>query len=697
MTTTETTWQHFSVEHDAEGIAWVIFDRADAKANSLNGAVIAELQRLVEALEGLQPRGVVFRSGKRNGFIAGADIREFVALEDERQALGLIRTGQGVMDRIAGLPFPTVAMIHGFCLGGGMELALACDYRVADDASATRLGLPEVQLGIHPGFGGSARLPALIGHVPAMNLMLTGRTLSAKAAAKQGVIDHAVPTRHLERAARMMIRSRPDLRRPGMMQRLPGWWPLAAYTGRAMRKRVAKKAPAEHYPAPHALIDVWQKGVRSHHRWMGLEADSVARLIVTPTARQLVRLFFLRERLKGFGRRGGGGFKRLHVIGAGVMGGDIAAWCALRGLTVTLQDLEVKSIAGALKRARGLFRKKLRHPRKVQAAMDRLRPDPEGFGVAGADVVIEAVAEKLSIKQSLFKSLETRVKPEAILATNTSSLPLEEIGAVLERPERLIGLHFFNPVAKMPLLEVVSCPATDSEVLARGFAFANAIGRLPLPVKSAPGFLVNRVLMPYLLEAVTMNGEGISTLHIDTVARRFGMPMGPLELADTVGLDICLSVAEVLGDHFGKPVPEALRRLVEAGHLGRKSGRGFYHHHGGRKRPTPVVTGGCLPERTEVRDRLITPFINESLACLREGIVADADLLDAGVVFGTGFAPFRGGPMSYLAHEGVEDVQQRMQRLQQTCGARFSADAGWGDGAILKSLEGLSDHAAATS
>ncbi|MBF0589225.1 MAG: 3-hydroxyacyl-CoA dehydrogenase family protein [Magnetococcales bacterium] len=418
------------------------------------------------------------------------------------------------------------------------------------------------------------------------------------------------------------------------------------------------------------------------------EAASVSRLIVGDISKQLVRIFFLSERLKAFGKRTNSEPKRVHVVGAGVMGGDIAAWCALRGLTVTLQDMAPDRLAPALKRARQLYQKKLRHPRLIQEAMDRLRPDIAGDGVAKADVVIEAIAENLKAKQGLFQALEPHLKSGALLASNTSSLPLEKLGEGLAHPEQLIGLHFFNPVAKMPLLEVVSSATTDPESAAKGFAFAQAIGRLPLPVKSAPGFLVNRLLMPYMLEAVQLASEGVSFAHIDTVAKSFGMPMGPLALADTVGLDICLSVAEVLAEHLEHPVPITLREMVELGQLGRKTGEGFYHHDK-KKVGAPTRRQSLEPPEEEVRDRLILPLLNEAVACLRQEVVKDADLLDAGVVFGTGFAPFRGGPMGYLASQGIETIINRLKELEAKHGARFKPDPGWQHPAFRSQLQEL--------
>jgi 3-hydroxyacyl-CoA dehydrogenase/enoyl-CoA hydratase/3-hydroxybutyryl-CoA epimerase len=366
-------------------------------------------------------------------------------------------------------------------------------------------------------------------------------------------------------------------------------------------------------------------------------------------------------------------FSRVHVIGAGVMGGDIAAWCALRGLNVTLQDREPKYVAPAIKRARKLFAKKLREPRLIQAAMDRLMPDVNGRGVAQADVVIEAIFEDAKAKQDLYQELEPRMKRDAILATNTSSIRLEDLRDCLSNPNRLIGLHFFNPVAMMPLVEVIHTKDTPTEEVQKGIAFARRIDRLPLPCLSSAGFVVNRVLMPYMMEALLVGQEGVPLPLIDKAACDFGMPMGPVELADSVGLDVALHVAKILGEAYGIPVPEELARMVEKKKLGRKTGEGFYKWKNGK--PVKESTEGSVP--VDLQDRLLLPMINESVAVLREGVVEDADLLDAGVIFGTGFAPFRGGPINYARTRGLPDVLATLKMLEASHGERFRSDDGW--------------------
>ena len=395
------------------------------------------------------------------------------------------------------------------------------------------------------------------------------------------------------------------------------------------------------------------------------------------TAQNLVRVFLLQERLKSLGKGVDFQPKHVHVIGAGTMGGDIAAWCALKGLTVTLQDREPKFIAPAVKRAHALFKKRLKVPHLIQAAKDRLIPDQHGSGVKSADVVIEAIIENKEAKQELFSQIESLLKPDTILATNTSSIPLDELSETLQQPDRLVGIHFFNPVAKMQLVEIVEGENTSQENKNKAAKFCRCIDRLPLPVKSSPGFLVNRILMPYLMEAVKLLEEGVPAQVIDRAATDFGMPMGPILLADTVGLDICLSVAEILGEALGLNVPEALRKKVKAGKLGVKSGQGFYQYKKGKQMKTKVNVDNSDSHSEDIADRLILQMLNESIACLREGVIGNMDLVDVGMIFGTGFAPFRGGPMHYMEQRGRQDIVDRLKELEGQYGERFAADAGW--------------------
>ena len=666
---------HFRAETDSDNIVWLHFDKADGATNVLNAEVFAQLDQHLQNIAAQCPRGLVILSDKANGFIAGADITAFTKVTSRKQALEFLRMGQDVFNRLEALPFPTVALIHGFCLGGGTELSLACRYRVSRDDPGTRLGLPEVKLGIHPGWGGSARMVPLLGGLKAMDLILSGRSIDGRTGKRMGLVDMVVPERHLQDAARKLVFDAPQPHQPAWYDRLSNNVLVRPLLASVFAKQVAKRASKQHYPSPYAMIDIWRKHATDKTAMLTAETESLAELITGITAQNLVRVFFLQEQLKSLGKDKSWTPKYVHVIGAGTMGGDIAAWCAFRGFHVTLQDQSPERIAPAMKRAYTLFKRKLKRPLPINAAMDRLMPDHNGIGVARADIVIEAIFEDAEVKRSLYKDIEPRMKPDTILATNTSSIPLEELTSALQQPERLVGLHFFNPVAMMQLVEVVNGESTSAAVSARAMAFTRKIDRLPLPVTSTPGFLVNRILMPYLMEAVVLEAEGVPPVLIDKAATTFGMPMGPVQLADTVGLDICLHVAEILADHFNAEIPERLRKLVKDGNLGRKSGRGFYQYKKGK--PIKPKAGSGNWNMEEITNRLVLRLLNESVSCLRENVVSDKDLLDAGMIFGTGFAPFRGGPMHHLDAVGAKALYKQLETLKSLRGDRFTPDPGW--------------------
>lgn len=668
---------NFKWEVDQQQFAWLAIDNSDTSTNVLSADVLEDFDQVLVSIAQDHPKGLVIYSAKQNGFIAGADVKAFANLTNENSAKKHIQRVHEIFHRLESLAFPTVAMIHGFCLGGGLELALACTYRVARDDEGTRLGFPEVRLGIFPGYGGTVRSIRTIGHLPALKIMLSGRSVSGRSAKRIGLVDQAVPQRQLRNSARQLLLQKPTPKRAGLMQRLPGFAPLRPLLVQLMKQQVRRHADPVHYPAPYALLKHWMLHAGHSQDSYTSEASEVARLVCADNAQQLIRVFLLQDRLKSLGEKKYFSPSHVHVVGSGLMGGDIAAWCALRGLRVTVQDREPELLGKAVARAHKLFRRKLKNPYQVQRAIDRLVPDHEAAGVAQADVVIEAIFEDLNAKRALYAELEPRMKQGAILASNTSSIPLTELGSKLTRPNRLVGLHFFNPVASMPLLEVVSNPDTDPDCLRKALSFARHIDKLPLPVLSSPGFLVNRVLMPYLLEAVEMLDEGIEAPLIDRAAVRFGMPMGPIELADTVGLDVCLSVAKKLAGTLGNDVPGRLLELVEAGQLGRKSGQGFYMWKKGKPQK-PRLCQKQEPLLSELADRMVLRLVNESVACLRESVVADAELLDAGVIFGTGFAPFRGGPLHYVETQGKKVCESRLHQLESHYGAHFHADDGWG-------------------
>ncbi|MDD2744536.1 MAG: 3-hydroxyacyl-CoA dehydrogenase NAD-binding domain-containing protein [Rhodocyclaceae bacterium] len=627
--------QHWRVECDADGIASAILDKAGESANSLSLAVMDELGEILDAFDRVPPKALIFRSGKEAGFVAGADIQEFTQLDTAEKGRALVERGWKLFNRLAALTYPTLAVVRGHCLGGGLELALACRYLLAVDEPGTKMGLPEVMLGIFPGWGGMLRLPQRVGPTAAMDMMLTGKTIDAKRAKRMGLADECVPVRVMESAARQLVLSGQARRPLSFIQRLFNG-PLKGVVASGARKQVAKKASPAHYPAPYAIIDIWAK-----HDGNALASPAIIdRIISSPTARNLVRVFFLQERLKNFGKEAAFKAERVHVIGAGVMGGDIAAWCALRGMTVTLQEQSLERMGPALQRAGQLFARRLRDPLLARAASDRLIPDVNGDGVAHADVIIEAIFEDIAAKHALLRTLEPRMKPGALLATNTSSLKLEDLRTVLKQPERLVGIHFFNPVAMMPLVEVVAAVGVDPGTVQAACAFVRQIDKLPLPVRSTPGFLVNAVLAPYMLAAMLAVDDGISPETVDQAMLAFGMPMGPIELVDTVGLDIAMAAGQQLA--AGVAAPKCLLSKVNQGLLGKKSGQGFYVWRDGKANK---ASAGAVPEG--LAERLLNPLIERVAQLVADGVVSDADLADAGVIFGTGFAPYTGGPLHF--------------------------------------------------
>jgi 3-hydroxyacyl-CoA dehydrogenase / enoyl-CoA hydratase / 3-hydroxybutyryl-CoA epimerase len=673
-------FKHWSSERDTDGIVVLTFDREGSSVNTFARAVLDELSEIVERLSFEPPRGLVVRSGKAAGFIAGADISEFEGYAQSGGVLDAISYGQRVLQSLARLSCPTVAAIHGHCMGGGTELALACRYRVASRDPSTRIGLPEVKLGIFPGWGGTARLPYLIGAPKALEFMLGGRAASADYARSIGLVDAVTSPELLLERAREVIR-RPPTR--SLQQRMTAWatntWLARQILAPIVRKQTAARARPDHYPAPFELIETWKRGGSLSQRLKN-EARGVAKLAKTPTARNLIRVFFLQERLKGLGGGIAHGISNVHVIGAGVMGGDIAAWSALRGFNVTLQDREQKYIDPAMQRARELFEKRLKTEDRIKPALARLKSDVEGKGVVNADLVIEAIYENAEAKESLYKKAEPDMKADALLASNTSSIPLNELRAAVAKPGRFLGLHYFNPVALMPLVEIVRHDQLDEANEKRALAFCRAIDKLPVPVKGTPGFLVNRILMPYMLEAVRLYGEGVPGPVLDKAAKKFGMPMGPIELADTVGLDVAASVGKELSEFLNLEIPKGMESLLASGKRGKKDGEGFYKWENGRAIKPEVDPGYSAPG--DIEDRMILPMLNEAVACLHDGVVDDAELCDAGVIFGTGFAPFRGGPIQHIRDTGADILKQRLQALEQRHGARFAPRDGWDSEAL---------------
>ena len=666
MTEHQSHYQHWHLHHDAHDVLWLACDQQHSGVNTLNQAVLTELAQIVAHCEQQTTlRGIVLYSKKNNSFIVGADIREFSLLDDPDKVQAFIEQTQALFRRWQQFKIPTVAMIDGVCLGGGLELALACRYRVASDEASTQLGLPEIKLGIHPGWGGTIQLPALIGPMRALPAILKGDIYSAKQAKRMALVDHAVPTRQLRAIAMALIEGKLVVkRRWSKLWRACSVYPARYVWIRYLTYRLGQKVQLDHYPALGAVLNQWQTMGLGAEAWQA-EARSVTRLLFSDTSHNLVRLFFLQERLKSLTKQVACKVHHVHVIGAGTMGADIATVCAQRGFRVTLNDADGDALSHGIYRAKASIASSSSDQSETLHAVDRLLADPANDGLAQADMVIEAVLEDMAVKQALFRAIEPQMKPTAVLATNTSSLPIDDLASVLDKPDRLVGVHFFNPVAKMRLVEVVSGKQTATAVKQLAMSFVGRLKKLPLPVSGQAGFCINRILMPYLLAAVQCLGKGHSAQAIDHAALRYGMPMGPLALADTIGLDVCLAVAKELADVYDFEVPELLQSKVKAGHLGKKSGRGFY---GGGNRH--AFTRPKKPHLSEqevnlLTDQLLFPMYQEALRCWQQGVVDHVDFIDAGMVFGAGFAPFLGGPIHALRAMSAETIQQKLAQLEQ--------------------------------
>ncbi|MGY6535010.1 MAG: 3-hydroxyacyl-CoA dehydrogenase NAD-binding domain-containing protein [Pararhodobacter sp.] len=664
---------HWRYGVDDDGIGWLVLNCEGSSANTISDPVLRELDAHLQTVEADTPRALVVRSAKPSGFAMGADI-DTLADMDAAAAEQLLTEAHRIIDRLEGLSCPTIAVVHGAALGAGFELALACDYRIAIDGAS--FGLPEVRLGLHPGLGGTVRLPELIEPTSAMQMMLTGSTAHTAKARALGIADLTIEERHLHAAIQGVLDGKVEKGSRGLMARAFALSSARALAAARMRQTAQSKAPQDHYPAPHALIAAWEKHGDDPEAMRKAEIASFAELLQSQTSRNLIRAFFLRRKLKQSATRDHG-ITDVHVIGAGVMGAEIAIWIAMQGKRVTVSDPDDDALGAMIRQATKICDGAHKTALETRDTLDRLMPDPQGHGIARADLVIEAGPEKPELKASILADIGKRMKTGAILASNTSSLRLADFIENVPAKTRFAGLHFFNPVSKVPLVEVVSQEKTGKETRERLLAFCTAIDRLPVAVTDAPGFLVNRALMPYLLEALLLIDEGIPKERIDKAALNFGMPMGPVTLADQVGLDICLDVAESLAKSLKTPIaaiPSLLRDKVEAGNLGRKSGRGFYSWENG----TPQPDSNATIDET-MTDRLILPMLNACAECVRTQVVDSADEADAAMIFATGFAPFRGGPLHYGRTRGHQIVHQRLQELEKAHGPRFKPDPYWRD------------------
>jgi len=631
---------HWLANIDEDGIAWLYLQTVGKSVNVLNNAVMTELECLLDRLENKKDlRGVALLSGKKGGFVYGADIHEFETLKTASEVANHMLYVHGLFNRIEALPVPSCVGVDGIAVGGGLEIALTFDRLFITSSSKTKLGFPEVNLGIMPGYGGSGRAYGRIGTKAVLDMMVSGRPIGSIDAIKTGLADELVDKPDdLEKSMREWI--------IGCNGEKPIFTELEtaadATAIAAAKDKYLKRLRSDHTPAPAAIIEHVENFGHDKSAMSASEIDVFPNLMVSSASKNLRRVFYLTDAVRK-SARGESGIKRMHVVGAGVMGGDIAAIGAMAGLDVTLTDMNDAAIVGAIARAKKLFERRLKSDEKVALALARLRTDLDGNGATDADLIIEAVAEKLEVKQAVFKNLEAVSKASAILATNTSAIPLEDIATALNGPERLIGLHFFNPVPVLPLVEVIWSKYSDPEIVSRGMQFAGQIGKMPVRCKSAPGFLVNRALLPYIFKAIEAVAGGEKADHIDEALVDFGMPMGPIELADQIGLDVCLDVGIVLG------MPPATKALLDekcrTGTIGRKSGSGFYEWDGNRairahQSKDPRVMAA-------IAKKMLAPMIEECRQAVDENVVDTADSADAGMIFGIGFPGFRGGPLNW--------------------------------------------------
>ncbi|HHD64141.1 MAG TPA: fatty-acid oxidation protein subunit alpha [Desulfobulbaceae bacterium] len=686
------TKKYFELTTDRRGIATLIFNTPESRANIFSrGALLEFADRLDELAEDKSIKALFIESGKEDIFIAGADIHEIKAADDKETIFAFVRQGQDIFTKLASLPLPTIAMIDGACLGGGLEMSLACSFRVATSHPHTRIGLPEVNLGILPGFGGTQRLTPLVGYAKAMELIIGGKRLKGEKALKLGVVDACVPSGYLgfkkeefiEEILTGNLGKKLCCARKGI-----AWYeklaPVRTFIGRVAEKKVRAKTHG-HYPAPLAVIKVMEESFGKPLKdGLAIERQAVTGLALTPISKNLIELFLISEQLKKetFSTAQAEEIQHSAIVGTGAMGSGIAWALNNQDIDVRLKDINNDSIGRAIANIRKIYegiRKRRRlDEREIALKMDKITFSTEYEGFDDTDFLLEAVVEDLKVKQQVYKEFEAILQPSAIIASNTSSLSISNLAAQLDHPNRFVGMHFFNPVHRMPLVEIIAGEKTDDQTVATVVKLAKRMGKTPIKVKESEGFLVNRILMPYLSEAVTMFEEGEDIQKIDAALLSFGMPMGPFALIDTVGVDIGEKVSAILHRAYGERmvVSEIMTRMVEKGWLGKKSGVGFYDH----TKKHPEINRGIaglqkgkakLDEQT-ILDRTLLTMINEAARCLEEGVVDNAGYLDMAMVMGTGFPAFRGGLMRYADDLGIDAVVGRLGLLKTTCGSRFA-------------------------
>ncbi|MEO6847323.1 MAG: 3-hydroxyacyl-CoA dehydrogenase NAD-binding domain-containing protein [Chthoniobacterales bacterium] len=665
------------VSEPVENVITVTFDRPESSVNIFDSPTLLELEKVILSLENHEGlKGVIFQSAKPSVFIAGADLKEIRSAQNRRE---LVERGQRIFAKIAALRCVTVAAIHGACAGGGYELTLACDYRVASRSKETMIGLPEVQLGIIPAWGGSTRLPRLIGLSRALGIILAGTLFPPEKAFKLKMVDALTSRERMgELALKYVSRGK---RKSGFSIFEMAIAPIVA---RIARKRVIQKTRGN-YPAPLKAIEVVCKGIgKSIDESLILEQDAIVELADTETCQNLIRIFFLREKVRHQKVSDTLPITNAAVVGAGVMGAGIAQWFSSKNLHVILRDVAADPLGKGLMHIAKLYqqavKRRLMSRTEAQAGMDRIFPSENECPLSSVDIIMEAAVEKMALKKELFQRLEKVSSPDALLATNTSALSISEIAEGLKYPERMVGIHFFNPVHRMKLVEVVRGKNSSEEAVSRATAFALRVGKLPVVVNDRPGFLVNRILMPYLMEAAILFEQGVSAKEIDDAMLDFGMPMGPLRLLDEVGLDVAADVAQTLCEAFPDrfQMPQLLEKMLKIGWKGKKSGTGFYHHSKGGAKVNQETTryqtnAFSVLSREELQQRMVLLMINEAARCLEEEVVSDRGDVDFAMIFGTGFAPFRGGPLRYADSLGTERIITYLKNFELNGGARYHA------------------------
>ncbi len=696
---TEHRLSNFDLHLDSRGVMTAILNVPNSSVNVFNAGVLTDLHELVTQLEQRNDvQAVVFRSGKESGFLAGADVRQIEQLQTPEEARQGSQVGQALFTQLEELPIPTIAVIQGPCLGGGLEFAMACKFRIVVNDPRTKLGLPEVELGLLPGWGGNFRLPHLIGLSQALPMILASKKLGAKQAVDKGLAHLLVEPAELDAMLQSFLTDVLDGKRPAHRKRTwKSWFLDQTPIGRSLVFREAKRgigSKAKHYPALSAILDTVAAGLnKSRDEAFGAERKAFGELAFTPTSRHLVQLFFLRERARTASTwtsspiEKPAPLRKVGVIGGGVMGAGIAQWCATQGFSVALKEVNESFLEQGMNRIRGLFddsvRKRAISEADARTKLASIQPTIDWKPFADVDLVIEAATEKQDLKQAIFRELTEKLPGQVLLATNTSSLRVDSLTGSVSGPERVVGLHFFNPVHRMQLVEIVTTKRTSDQHIGSLVEFVKKLGKTPIVCADSPGFVVNRILFPYLDEAVRVVCEGVSPQRVDRVIEDFGMPMGPLEMLDQVGLDVAAHVADSMAgaNPQPSPTPERLKQMVATGHLGRKSDQGFYKYDQGKKQKSepqnPPASSTSSISDAEIEQRLVLRLVNEAAKVASEGIVVDPKMIDLAMVLGTGFAPQTGGPLSYAEQTGIPQILQSLENWERTAGVRFAPAAWW--------------------